>query len=107
VRLIRRLDNSAKLRGGSFCLSMSEHRPECSGLLAKLRMRAIKLVAAIIKHFQLDEVCQALSTLNVSGMTIMEVKGYGRQKGPTENYQGAESTASFLPKIRLEVARRE
>jgi nitrogen regulatory protein P-II 2 len=66
-------------------------------------MRAIKLVVAIIKHFKLDEVCQALSTLNVSGMTIMEVKGYGRQKGRTENYQGAESTVIFLPKIRLEV----
>jgi nitrogen regulatory protein P-II 2 len=72
--------------------------------LAKWRVHAMQLVVAIIKHFKLDEVCQALSTLNVSGMTIMEVKGYGRQKGRTETSSGVGSTVIFLPKVRLEVA---
>jgi nitrogen regulatory protein P-II 2 len=64
----------------------------------------MKTVVAIIKHHKLDEVCQALSTVNVSGMTIMEVKGYGRQKGRFEDYRGSDSGVAFLPKIRIEVA---
>jgi nitrogen regulatory protein P-II 2 len=64
----------------------------------------MKLVMAIIKPFRLDEVRQALSTLGAAGMTITEVKGYGRQKGHTEIYRGAEYAVSFVPKIRLEVA---
>jgi nitrogen regulatory protein P-II 2 len=64
----------------------------------------MKLVVAVIKPFRLDEVRQALSTLGASGMTITEVKGYGRQKGHTEFFRGAEYTVSFVPKIRLEVA---
>jgi nitrogen regulatory protein P-II 2 len=59
---------------------------------------------AIIKPFRLEEVRQALSTLGASGMTITEVKGYGRQKGHTEFFRGAEYTVSFVPKIRIEVA---
>jgi nitrogen regulatory protein P-II 2 len=64
----------------------------------------MKLVTAIIKPFRLDEVRQALSTVGVNGMTITEVKGYGRQKGHTEIYRGAEYAVSFVPKVRLEVA---
>ncbi len=64
----------------------------------------MKLVTAIIKPFRLDEVRQALSGLGANGMTITEVKGYGRQKGHTEIYRGAEYAASFVPKLRLEVA---
>ena len=64
----------------------------------------MKLITAIIKPFKLDEVREALSTLGVQGMTVSEVKGYGRQKGHTEIYRGAEYAVNFLPKIKLEVA---
>src|SRR6266853_947843 len=65
---------------------------------------SMKLIIAIIKPFKLDEVRQALTGLGVSGMTVTEVKGYGRQKGHTEIYRGAEYTVNFLPKLRIEVA---
>jgi nitrogen regulatory protein P-II 2 len=65
---------------------------------------AMKLVTAVIKPFKLDEVRQALSGLGISGMTLTEVKGYGRQKGHTEIYRGAEYAVNFLPKVRVEVA---
>jgi nitrogen regulatory protein P-II 2 len=64
----------------------------------------MKLVTAIIKPFKLEEVRDALLTIGVHGMTISEVKGYGRQKGHTEIYRGAEYAVNFLPKIRIEVA---
>ena len=64
----------------------------------------MKLVIAIIKPFKLDEVRDALTGLGVHGMTVTEVKGYGRQKGHTEIYRGAEYAINFLPKLRLEVA---
>ena len=64
----------------------------------------MKLVVAIIKPFKLDEVRQALTALGVHGMTVTEVKGYGRQKGHTEIYRGAEYVVNFLPKLRVEVA---
>jgi nitrogen regulatory protein P-II 2 len=64
----------------------------------------MKLVTAIIKPFKLDEVRDALLGAGVHGMTITEVKGYGRQKGHTEIYRGAEYAVNFLPKIRIEVA---
>jgi nitrogen regulatory protein P-II 2 len=64
----------------------------------------MKLVTAIIKPFKLDEVREALSALGVQGMTVTEVKGFGRQKGHTEIYRGAEYAVSFLPKLKLEVA---
>jgi nitrogen regulatory protein P-II 2 len=64
----------------------------------------MKLIIAIIKPFKLDEVRHALTGLGVSGMTVTEVKGYGRQKGHTEIYRGAEYTVNFLPKLRIEVA---
>lgn len=64
----------------------------------------MKLVVAIIKPFKLDEVRQALTAIGVHGMTVTEVKGYGRQKGHTEMYRGAEYVVNFLPKLRLEIA---
>ncbi len=64
----------------------------------------MKLVTAIIKPFKLDEVRAALSELGVSGMTVTEVKGFGRQRGHTELYRGAEYVVDFVPKTRVEVA---
>jgi nitrogen regulatory protein P-II 2 len=64
----------------------------------------MKLIVAIIKPFKLDEVRQALTEIGVHGMTVTEVKGYGRQKGHTEIYRGAEYVVNFLPKLRIEVA---
>jgi len=64
----------------------------------------MKLVAAIIKPFKLDDVREALSEIGVSGITVTEVKGFGRQKGHTELYRGAEYVVDFLPKIKVEVA---
>ena len=63
----------------------------------------MKLVTAIIKPFKLEEVRAALTDLGIQGMTVTEVKGYGRQKGHTEIYRGAEYAVSFLPKIKLEI----
>jgi len=64
----------------------------------------MKLVTAIIKPFKLDEVRDALSAIGVHGMTVTEVKGFGRQKGHTEIYRGAEYVVNFLPKLKIEVA---
>ena len=64
----------------------------------------MKIVMAIIKPFKLDEVRDALTAIGVHGMTVTEVKGYGRQKGHTEIYRGAEYAVSFVPKIKLEIA---
>ncbi|MFV9473574.1 P-II family nitrogen regulator [Advenella sp. RU8] len=64
----------------------------------------MKLVTAIIKPFKLDEVREALAELGVSGLTVTEVKGFGRQKGHTELYRGAEYVVDFLPKVRIELA---
>jgi nitrogen regulatory protein P-II 2 len=64
----------------------------------------MKLVVAIIKPFKLDDVRDALTHQGISGMTVTEVKGYGRQKGHTEIYRGAEYAVNFLPKLRIEVA---
>jgi nitrogen regulatory protein P-II 2 len=64
----------------------------------------MKLVIAIIKSFKLDEVREALSSLGIQGLTVSEVRGFGRQKGQTEIYRGAEYTVSFLPKAKIEVA---
>ncbi|MDY0272887.1 MAG: P-II family nitrogen regulator [Advenella sp.] len=64
----------------------------------------MKLVTAIIKPFKLDEVREALAEIGVSGMTVTEVKGFGRQKGHTELYRGAEYVVDFLPKVRIELA---
>lgn len=64
----------------------------------------MKIVMAIIKPFKLDEVRQALTAVGIEGLTVTEVKGYGRQKGHTEIYRGAEYAVSFLPKVKIEVA---
>jgi len=64
----------------------------------------LKLITAIIKPFKLEEVRQALDAIGVTGMTITEVKGFGRQKGHTELYRGAEYVIDFLPKIKIEIA---
>ena len=69
-------------------------RPEGGGM---------KKIEAIIKPFKLDEVKEALAKLNVQGMTVSEVKGFGRQKGHTELYRGAEYVVDFLPKVKLEI----
>ncbi len=67
----------------------------------------MKLVTAIIKPFKLDEVREALSTVGVQGITVTEVKGFGRQKGHAELYRGAEHAVDFLPKVKLKSALRE
>jgi nitrogen regulatory protein PII len=64
----------------------------------------MKLISAIIKPFKLDEVREALSEVGVAGITVTEVKGFGRQKGHTELYRGAEYVVDFLPKVKIEVA---
>jgi nitrogen regulatory protein P-II 2 len=67
-------------------------------------VKLMKIVMAIIKPFKLDEVREALTSVGIQGLTVTEVKGYGRQKGHTEVYRGAEYAVSFLPKIKIEVA---
>jgi nitrogen regulatory protein P-II 2 len=69
-----------------------------------VEVNAMKLVIAIIKPFKLEDVRDALTGIGVHGMTVTEVKGYGRQKGHTEIYRGAEYAVNFLPKIKIEVA---
>ena len=70
----------------------------------KLGDHLMKLVIAIIKPFKLDDVREALSEIGVQGITVTEVKGFGRQKGHTELYRGAEYVVDFLPKVKLEIA---
>jgi nitrogen regulatory protein P-II 2 len=80
---------------------------ECGGFSLSIgaspRISVMKLVMAIIKPFKLEEVRDALTGLGVHGMTVTEVKGYGRQKGHTEIYRGAEYAVNFLPKLKIEV----
>ena len=64
----------------------------------------MKLITAVIKPFKLDEVREALSAIGVQGITVTEVKGFGRQKGHTERYRGAEYVVDFLPKVKIEAA---
>ena len=64
----------------------------------------MKLVSAVIKPFKLDDVREALSAIGIQGITVTEVKGFGRQKGHTELYRGAEYVVDFLPKVKLEIA---
>jgi nitrogen regulatory protein P-II 2 len=75
----------------------------CTSIRGGVRA-AMKLITAIIKPFKLEDVRDALVSVGVHGMTITEVKGYGRQKGHTEIYRGAEYVVNFLPKVRLEIA---
>ena len=64
----------------------------------------MKLVVAVVKPFKLEEVKEALSNVGITGMTVTEVKGFGRQRGHTEKYRGSEYTVDFLPKIQIEIA---
>ncbi len=70
----------------------------------KQQEKMMKLVSAIIKPFKLDDVREALSNIGVNGITVTEVKGFGRQKGHTELYRGAEYVVDFLPKVKIEAA---
>ena len=72
-------------------------------LIARIKGRLMKKIEAIIKPFKLDEVKEALHDVGVSGITVTEAKGFGRQKGHTELYRGAEYVVDFLPKVKLEV----
>ena len=82
----------------------ASRRPCCPSPKLSERGNAMKLITAIIKPFKLDEVREALSAINVQGITVTEVKGFGRQKGHTELYRGAEYVVDFLPKIKIEAA---
>jgi nitrogen regulatory protein P-II 2 len=75
-----------------------------AGRARRLQENRMKFVTAIIKPFKLDEVREALSTIGVQGITVTEVKGFGRQKGHTELYRGAEYVVDFLPKVKIEAA---
>ena len=79
------------------------HTARCRESLCMHGDQTMKLVMAIIKPFKLDEVREALTPLGVQGLTVSEVKGFGRQKGQTEIYRGAEYVVNFLPKVKIEV----
>src|SRR4051812_27556276 len=83
---------------------MSASRPQRRIGTQELGDNEMKLISAIIKPFKLDDVRAALSEIGVSGMTVTEVKGFGRQRGHTELYRGAEYVVDFVPKTRIEVA---
>ena len=74
------------------------------GVKTTRRKTFMKMVMAVIKPFKLDDVREALTSLGVEGLTVTEVKGFGRQKGQTEIYRGAEYSVNFLPKVKIEVA---
>jgi nitrogen regulatory protein PII len=83
-------------------LAPANHEPKTNQILQhRIRM---KLIIAIIKPFKLEEVKEALAEAGIEGMTVTEVKGFGRQKGHTEIYRGSEYTVDFLPKVKIEVA---
>jgi nitrogen regulatory protein P-II 2 len=91
--------------GGHLCGSADLRTPDLPTTeRAQTGTKPMKIVMAIIKPFKLDEVRDALTGIGVHGMTVTEVKGYGRQKGHTEIYRGAEYAVSFLPKLKIEVA---
>jgi nitrogen regulatory protein P-II 2 len=83
-------------------------KPECelsgNGGPKKKEFKHMKFIMAVIKPFKLEEVRDALTPLGVEGMTVSEVRGFGRQKGQAEIYRGAEYTLSFLPKVKIEIA---
>jgi len=86
---------------GSYLLRNTQCRPQKKG--SHREGLAMKKIEAIIKPFKLDDVKDALNSIGVTGMTISEVKGYGRQKGHTEIYRGAEYVVDFIPKVKIEV----
>jgi nitrogen regulatory protein PII len=94
-------------RGTKSMISCSPAGTESAGtgrITGSWESRAMKLITAIIKPFKLDDVRAALSEIGISGMTVTEVKGFGRQRGHTELYRGAEYVVDFVPKTRVEVA---
>lgn len=91
-------------RGAGIPVNHTSAEPDYQGFAANQGMRpTMKIVMAIIKPFKLDDVREALTSLGVQGLTVTEVKGYGRQKGHTEIYRGAEYAVSFLPKLKIEI----
>jgi hypothetical protein len=99
-----RLDSCAGSTAGAMDLPVNREENTPCVLPGPREFMSMKIVVAIIKPFKLEEVRNALNALGVQGMTATEVKGYGRQKGHTELYRGAEYAVSFLPKIKIEVA---
>jgi len=83
---------------------MQRARQRPHNLINRLENQPMKMVTAIIKPFKLDDVREALGEIGLSGITVTEVKGFGRQKGHTELYRGAEYVVDFLPKIKIEAA---
>jgi nitrogen regulatory protein P-II 2 len=96
-----KLESTRSLPGDVFGNDRNAQARACFKQRVKHRM---KIVMAIIKPFKLDEVREALTAVGIQGLTVTEVKGYGRQKGHTEIYRGAEYAVSFLPKIKIEIA---
>jgi nitrogen regulatory protein P-II 2 len=86
------------------CLARALHTLAGRGVPATNQGGSMKFIIAIIKPFKLDEVREALAGVGVAGMTVTEVKGFGRQKGQTEIYRGAEYSTNMLPKVKLEIA---
>jgi nitrogen regulatory protein P-II 2 len=85
-------------------VSLRVHSQATAAILRTFHLHPMKLIKAIIKPFKLQEVREALTAIGVEGMTVTEVKGFGRQKGHTEIYRGSEYTVDFLPKTLLEIA---
>jgi nitrogen regulatory protein P-II 2 len=81
-----------------------DHKFHTATKVIKAQEESMKLITAVIKPFKLDEVREALSGIGVQGITVTEVKGFGRQKGHTELYRGAEYVVDFLPKVKIEAA---
>jgi len=98
---IQRQDKGA---GGHRANGAKRHRLRLPGRRRHQEGMNMKLITAIIKPFKLDDVRESLSEIGVQGMTVTEVKGFGRQKGHTELYRGAEYVVDFLPKVKVEVA---
>ena len=88
-------------------LSRTAHNGRAAVLLLGVWGSSMKLITAIVKPFKLEEVREALAEVGVTGLTVTEVKGFGRQKGHTELYRGAEYVVDFLPKVKIEVAVKE
>jgi nitrogen regulatory protein PII len=90
-------------RGLEFSRGLAQCSPATLMRLTEHKGQLMKLISAIIKPFKLEEVREALSTLGVQGMTVSDVKGFGRQRGHTEIYRGAEYAVLFVPKIKIEI----
>lgn len=98
------VEERGRLRDAArFCFAWTAARLAPRGAQRPKGVKAMKMIVAIIKPFKLDEVRQAITSLGVHGMTVTEVKGFGRQKGQTEIYRGAEYTVQFLPKVKIEI----